>query len=842
MRKLFRRLQYILNRRRRDQDLSDEMAAHREMMPPERRAAFGSSLRLREASRDAWGWMWLDRLRQDLAYAVRMLWRSPAFTLTAVAVLALGAGANLAEFHIFNAIFVNRISLRDNGSLLQLVRHLKPDGKTTHFPAAAAEFYGRHSTELSYLVTENNGPHISNDDDDSVGLTSSFVSGNYFTALGVRPAIGRMLDPRDSDPAAPRVVVLGYGYWQQHFGADPSVIGRVLHLNGKPVQVVGVTPYNLTPLSLWSTNDTPLWFPASERPYLSEPSDPSDAFSRADTEIFVKLKPGMSPAVAEAQLSSLTAELHREQPREFQTGETTGVEPLATLPKLSPPAVMMGVLVLLVLIAACANLGNILLARGLARSQEIGIRVALGAGRWRVIRQLMTENLLLAVLGTAAGLWVGRLTALLVLHRMNIGPAFRVVNDWRIVLASAFLAVLSAIAFGLAPALQSVRPAPGAIRARQVLVGVQVAASCVLLILSSLITRFVISRLSIDARFDYNRMVAVNLYRTNSNFKGARARQTLDEIAARIDRLPGVDHVTSASIPPLGFLSNMIHLPNLPPVYLNDVAPSYFDAMAIPLVEGRTFRTAEQDAVIVSESAARAVWGKDDALGKLWDLGKETPQAAASQGPYTVVGVVKDSGANALNDSDSVEAYVSLGDSTRFPETLIVHTYGDPSALVRDIHAIEIRGVHPYAYPLRRPLDQQTTALHSLALIVGALGGTATLLAALGIFGLLAFSVAQRTREIGVRVALGARPPDILHLIARQYAVPLAAGGVAGIALAAAAGRVMQNAGQLPPDLHLDPAIYATGLAIFALVALAAALAPVLRALRINPATALRWE
>ena len=372
----------------------------------------------------------------------------------------------------------------------------------------------------------------------------------------------------------------------------------------------------------------------------------------------------------------------------------------------------------------------------------------------------------------------------------------------------------------------------------------QVTASCVLLILASLITRFAISRLTIDVRFDYNRMVAVNLYRANlKNLKGTQQRQMLDEIAARLEHLHGVDRVTSASVPPLGFLANMIHLPYLPPVYLNDVAPSYFDTMAIPLVGGRTFRAGESNAVIVSESAARAVWGTDNPIGKLWDLGEEdTKGRGEPRGPYTVVGVVKDSGANAISDRDSVEAYVALNDSARFPETLIVHTYGDPSALARDIRAIDIRGLRPNAYPLRRPLDQQTKALHSLALIVGALGGTATMLAALGIFGLLAFSVTQQTREIGVRVALGARPPDILNLIARQYAVPLAAGGVAGVALAAASGRIMQNAGQLPPDLHLDPAIYAIGLAIFAVVACAAALAPVLRALRINPATALRWE
>jgi hypothetical protein len=179
-------------------------------------------------------------------------------------------------------------------------------------------------------------------------------------------------------------------------------------------------------------------------------------------------------------------------------------------------------------------------------------------------------------------------------------------------------------AFGLAPALQSVRQTIGAVRARQVLVSVQVAASCVLLILASVITRFAISRLTIDARFDYNRMVAVNLYRANlKNLKGTQQRQLIDEVAARLEHLHGVDRVTSASVPPLGFLANMMHLPNLPPVYLNDVAPSYFDTMAIPLVRGRTFRTGESNAVIVSESAARAVWGTDNPVGKLWDLGEE---------------------------------------------------------------------------------------------------------------------------------------------------------------------------------------------------------------------------
>jgi putative ABC transport system permease protein len=266
------------------------------------------------------------------------------------------------------------------------------------------------------------------------------------------------------------------------------------------------------------------------------------------------------------------------------------------------------------------------------------------------------------------------------------------------------------------------------------------------------------------------------------------------------------------------------------------------------LLRGRAFRPGEQDAVIVSESAARAVWGREDPLGKLWDLSeKGGPAAADPQGPYTVVGVVKDSGANLIFGRDSVEAYLALGAPTRFPGPgmLIVHTTGDPSAIVHSARAIAIRpGFTASAYRMREPLDRMTTAFRNIAMIVGMLGGTVTLLAAIGIFGLLAYTVAQRTREIGVRVALGAQSPDILRLLASQYTVPLVAGAVAGVALAAACGRIMERAGLTSSvlDLRLDPTIYMTGPAILALVVLVAALARVLRALRISPATALRWE
>jgi predicted permease len=745
-------------------------------------------------------------------------------------VLALGVGVNLAEFQIFNALLFQRISVRDMDSLRGFSHHSKTVN-SPGFPYAAVGFYREYNTVFSAVLAESSFGAVSLEDDPD-DPRPNFVSGNYFTDLGATPAYGRLLDQQDAKVGAPPVVVLGYGYWQRHFASDPTVVTRVIRLNNKPVQIVGVAPYDFDGLS---PRRTTLWLPITLHPYLIQGSRLLEDFAGSTTRMYGRLKPGVSPAAAEAQLRLLAAELQKQHPQQFQPGEWLQAEPL-TIPinaKTMTAAAPWILLVLLVLLAACANLGNMLLARGLAREREIEIRIAVGAGRWRVIRQLMTENMLLAVLGSVAALVVGKVFAKLCMYFLQAPPDIRISVDWRILVVGGVFTVLSALAFGLAPAIQTVRRGPAATRSRQVLVAVQVAASCVLLIVASLLTRGLLRGLTVDVRFDYTHMLVVDPELYSHNFKPSVARQMLGDFASRLQQLPGVTGATVATIAPLGGRRWIGHLPGSPPLYLNAVAPSYFSVMRIPIVRGRTFVPGDQDAVIVSESAVHALWPNEEPVGKICDF---------DQRKRTVIGVAKDSGANnTMVNPDTVEAYTPLEDQRVASAMLIVHTNGDPAALVPAARSTtSTPGLASSAWLMQTRLDQQTDALWRIVKVIGTLGAVATLLAAIGIFGLVAFAVSQRTREIGVRMALGARSRDILHAVLLQYTTPVGVGVVAGAAIAWAFGEILHS--QFYGFAPLDAVSYAGALTLFAVVGLAAALAPATRALRIDPASALRSE
>ena len=375
--KLLRRIRYLLNRGRLERELRDEMSAHRAMLATDRKTSFGSDLRLREESRDAWGWNWLDQLRQDLAYGTRQLRRAPGFTFTVVSILALGAGLNLAAFHIFNATYHSRISLRDADSLLRFVRQSRSSRSNT-FPYGAIAFYRDNSTVFSYVVTETSAGGVLAEDGPA---RSTFVSETYFPDLGVVPALGRLLDVRDSQPNAPPSVVLGYRFWQNKYGGDSEIAGKKIRLNDKSVEIVGVAPANFDGLA---PRGTALWFPMTARPYLIEGGYGPADLSRADTAMYAKLKPGVPVAQAEAQLGLLTVELRNRSSITLEGEDVVRGESLlsarADLGRGRPVALLAS-LVFLILLSACANLGNVLLARGLARQRELQTRVAVGAGR-----------------------------------------------------------------------------------------------------------------------------------------------------------------------------------------------------------------------------------------------------------------------------------------------------------------------------------------------------------------------------------------------------------------------------------------------------------------------------
>jgi predicted permease len=825
MNKLLRRFSALLHRRQLRRELEEEMAAHREMMPADRRRNFGSTLRLHEQSADHWGWTWLDHLQQDLAYAARQLRRAPGFTFTAIAVLSLGIGVNLAEVHIFNA-YLHHLNVRDAASLCEFQR-ISRRGASGAVSLPEIEFYSRHNSALSAVLTETrvDGLYYQQDSRD---VRAILVSGNYFGELGIAPFYGRLLDEQDDRPGAPPVAVLGYDYWRARFGGDPEVVLRTIRLNDKPVQVVGVAPPQFGGIG-WQAE---VWMAPSQFGFLT--SQTLDAFSVRRTNLFGRLKPGVSIDAAQAQFRSLTAELRRQQPESLDADEWLQVKPAEDRSLVSSRAGLLLstciTLVLLVLFSACANLGNMLLARGLARRREIDIRLAVGAGRGRLVRQLMTENLLLAALASIAALFMGRLAATLLLRLTGAPSNMRIVTDWRMVLAAAALALAATLAFGLAPALQMVRGASRPTRTRRVLVSIQVTASCVLLILSSYFVRSIQQAFRTDVTFDHSGLALVDPALHERRYTPSQSRQAAFDIAARLRQVPGIEAAAIATVPPLR-RSRLDHVGGQQ-LYLNDVDPSFFALMRLPLLAGRFFGPGEPATVVVSQSAARRLWPNQSPLGKTIRI---------AQTDRTVAGVVKDSGANLMLFPDSIEVYLPLSDKYADWACILVRTAGKPAPLTPSLRsASTIPGIRPMVFTLEGILNERLDSLRKMVQVIGSLAAIASLLALIGIFGLLAFTVAQRTREIGVRMALGARDADVLRIVLGGYALPVGIGAAFGVAFAVASVQVMRNL--LFGSAAFDLASVAGGLLLFAAVALAASIAPVRRALRIDPASALRYE
>jgi predicted permease len=832
MGKLWRRIYFLLHRRRIERELAEEMAAHREMMPDERRARFGNDLHLREESRDEWSWTWLEQVAQDVAYGARVLRKSPGFTLGAIAVLALGLGANLAEFQLFDAMILHRLTFRGVESCLQFA-HGGKSGLRPGFPAGAVAVFQRESRTTSWLISED--PTVELAADGEPGQRTMFVSANYFGSLGIMPAYGRMLDAADSAAGAPLAVVLGHAYWQSRWAGDAAVVGRTIRVNDQLAQVVGVLPEDFEG---FMHRRTALWFPLAARPVLTHQEvPPAEDFSRVTQALFGRAKPGLSAAAVDAEMTALTREIARQRPEAFEPGERTQSNPvqetLLRRIRQFPALAIFITIVLLVLLSACANLGNLLLARGLARQREIGIRLSIGASRGRVVRQLMTENLLLALGGAAAGLACGYGMTKALMYALGASGNFRVPFRPGLVACGLALAVGSAVVFGLPAALRTVAADHRRIRLRQKLVGVQVAVSCLLLIASAVLAHNGIASASIDAAFDYRNMIIVDPQFYARNLPESAAWEKARALSARFAGLPGVAAVTAALNPPFGGRSTIETERAGKLIFRNGVAESYFAAMNLPAVRGRTFRDGEENVVVVSESAARSLWPNQDPVGRSWRL---------KNADRTVIGVVKDSGANLLAHPDAVEAYLPLAKGDWAAAALIVHAREAP-AMARSISQAALADHETVNVSLMRASHENALdAMRKMLTLFGALGALATGLAAAGMFALIAFAVAQRRKELSIRMAIGAGPANIVGILLRQNARAMTIGVAVGAVLAAILSQVARSMIALASKSTVDAIGFAAGIAAFVVVAALATLTPALRALRIDPAATLREE
>lgn len=833
MRELFRRIQYLLNRRRFDAELESDIEFHREMAAREGRNNFGNTLRIREQAREAWGWTWLDRLAQDLSFTLRTLMRSPGFTATAVVLLAIGIGVNVAAFSLFNMVALEPLPVRDPGSLVRLQRR-SPEIISGEMPYVFAMFYRERARTLSAVMTMAAARlHL---EDDAQPLKTNFVSANFFKELGVTAAYGRLLDPaRDEAANAPPVVVLGHQFWERRFAADTQVVGKVIHLDRKPVTIVGVAPYGFSSLD---GEDAEVWLPETQHPYFVEGSkvltDPSDSGIR----MWGRLAPGVTAKVAEQELLQLTNQLRKQYPRDVWKDEYIRIDPGGHLHVMEPDmykvAAMVSILTLLILAVTCANLGGLQLARGVAREREMGIRLALGASGKRIFRQLFTESLVLAAIGSVAGMLLAWGGLRIVLATTGAPVWLSARPDWRVMAFMTAMVVVSAVLFGFAPALQIARQRQQKTLARQVLVGTQIAGTAVLLIVASLLVRAAQHALYTNPGFGYERVLSIDPQLGEHGYTPAAAEAYQAQLRSRLQALPGGVSVSMAKLPPLGHSITRIDTEingRKVAIYPNWVDPEFFHTMEIPIFTGRNFLPDEKHAVIVSLSLARKQWPGQNPLGqKYWDT-------------ETVVGVAGDAHINAMNDGDTMEIY-QPAQTTDMPDMVaLVRTTEAPDGLTPMAKAI-VQGMDPKLFPeislLKSAFRKDMKQVELVATSVTLIGLVAVALAGVGILGLVAYTVTQRTKEIAIRMALGAKKADVLASVLRQFAWPVAIGLIAGTALAAGMSQVLRRI--LYGVSNLDPLSYIAAAATLVAILGIAALLPARRAFRLDLARTLHYE
>lgn len=842
MGELWRRLWYLLHRRQMQRELQDEMAFHREML--ERSGAprkhFGNETLLQEQAHESWGWTWIERLGQDLRYGMRTLMRSPAFSIAAVLVLAVGIGVNVAAFGLFNMFVLKPLPVRDPDTLVRLQRSA-PGTFSSSIAYPSIEFYRDHAKTLHAVMASTDRDVIL--ERENVPARARFVTANLFHELGAETGLGRVFDPAlDDRKDAPPVVVLSHTFWEQHFDSNPSVVGRVVHLNHKPATVVGVAPRNFSGLGL--PHEPAFWVPLTQQAYFVEGSTVlTDTSLGGMVDMWARLEKGVSPKMAEQELLALTNELRRQSPTSVWDNERLISRPggylQAVLKEDVPMLMLVATLVLLILTVACSNLGGLMLARGVTRSHEISIRFSLGASRQRIVRQLLTESLLLAAMAATAGVGMGYLCLRIFLSRVNAPPWLNPAPDWRIVLFAGTVGLLAAVVFGLAPALQLTNKRRSGTRSRQLLITAQIAASCVLLIVAGLLVRALHFAVSSDAGYDHEHILVVDPDLAAHGYSAVMARGYLDTAQARLGQLPGVISVGLTSMAPLGH-KNVTSLGGYPfGIFVSRVEPGFFSTMGIARLSGRDVQRGDTNEIVVSESLARHMWPGQVPLGKQFLL---DPSNALSE-KFTVVGVVANARTMSMHDPDATELY-QMSDEASLPHmVLLVRTQGKPDDLATAVRTVTSgidTGLFPTVHRLSESFQEEVGTVEKGAMIASLMGASAVLLAAVGLLGLVAYAVSQKTQEIAIRLALGAKKTHVITAMLRQFVGPVAVGLVGGAALAAAASQLLRRI--LYGVSGLDPTAYLGAIGLLTVIIAFAAWIPARKALGIDAMRVLRHE
>jgi putative ABC transport system permease protein len=878
------RLRALVRRDAVIEDIEEEMRAHVEMeaetniergMKPEeaRREAirsFGNLGRIRDLAYEVRGGGMVETFWQDLRYSARMLVKNPGFTLIAAITLALGIGANTAIFSVVNAVLLNPLPYREPDRLMQFweTNPLKNWTQVTVAPANLFDWQKQSQsfTEFAaYFGSDKKGPGLSglelNTGGEPQRLQGLSVTGNIFSVLGADALVGRTLREEETWQGKSAVVVLSYGLWQRQFGGDPKIVGQKIALNGVNREVVGVMPPNF----YFPSKEADFWLPVGwDRGQVGQLRSPH--FLR----VVARLKSGVTMEQARAEMKLIAAQLEAQYPA-TNTQMGVGLGPLKEwiVADVQLPLVVLLVTVALVLLIACVNVANLLLVRAAARAREIAIRSALGAGQWRIVRQLLTESLVLAVMGSVLGLilalWFK--DTLVAFSSGDIPRLEEARLDWRVLGFTLAATLLTTLLTGLAPALQNARPRLAAIlkdggqkgasaqgrHVRNALVIAEIALALVLVAGAGLMVRSFLRLQKVDPGFDPQNILTLRLTLPEARYKeDSQARAFFEQAEQRVRSLPGVTAVGStARLPLKGYrwTGEMTIEGHSPEDYARDVrheemTPGYFRAIGLPLVQGRFFNESDQaksqPVVIVNAALVRRYFPGEDPIGKRIKFSEPTDEGAWQ----TIIGVVGDGKQDSLRAEVNPEIYQSHLQRAQDNMTLVVRAVTDPQTLISAVRE-QISALDPNLpiydiKTMQAVMDESVARERFIALLLMVFAALALTLAAIGIYGVMSYSVAQRTQEIGIRLALGAQRRDVLKLIISQGTTLTLIGISLGLAAALALTRFLSSL--LFSVSATDPVTFVVIAVLLMVVALLACYLPARRATKVDPMVALRYE
>ncbi|MGE5321732.1 MAG: ABC transporter permease [Actinomycetota bacterium] len=820
----------------------------------------------------------METLLQDVRYGVRMLWKNPTTTLVAVLTLALGIGANTAIFGTLNGLFLRQLPVANASRLTVVAQETKgqpdasyemsyPDYRDVRSQARGFSDVLAYNLNVVALDYRNQADTI----------VISYVSDNYFTALGLKPAIGRLLyghevEERGQEP----VIVLGHDYWEKRFNGDPGIIGKQVKLNGRSTTVIGVAPGSFH--GLYSIVDMQAYAPLGMRTMSIENQDFWTRRGAGSLKVLGILNPGVSLKQAQSSLDVVTRRLASQYPEDKDLAARIYPERLARPdPDPTNQTVIAGVLFMflagMVLLLACSNVANIILVRATSRGREMAVRAALGAARSRLVRQMITESTLLALLGGSAGMllgaWVTRLLGSIHIDILGSRLLFNFPFDLHVFLFGMSAALATGLLVGMAPAVRSSRinlnqvlhegsrgivAGTGRSWLRNALVVMQVAGSLMLLVVTGLFVRSARNAEHVYLGFDPDHVLNATVDLRSLGFRREQTHRFFHELEERAQRIPGVQSASIAGSVPMGISSSShrVYIEGrtsdekqpVPVIRYNSVGTQYFDVMRVPLLLGRTFTEQDNEkaplVAIVNEVMAQRFWPNLDPIGKRFSV-------TGPAGPFIqIVGLTKQGRYTGPAEDPTPFFYVPMPQDDEAVATIQLRTSGSPETLGPDL----VRVIHSLA-PSLPVLDVQSmeTVLQGVnglflfrmaARFSGSLGLVGLLLALVGVYGVISYTAAQRTHEIGIRMALGASRGDVLKMILRQGFLMIGNGLAAGLLLTFVAARAIS--GLLVGVKPTDPLTLLVASAFLAGVGILASFLPARRAMRVEPLRALKYE